>query len=426
MFTIQSSARSALLFVLAVSASSVHADDAAAGLLRAFGRVIESAKPKQKQPLQHGQPSEPGTAEDPRVQPGSSSAVAAEPSPRQASTNEGGTGGWGMPTASPVASAQEAPLPRPGIQQRESPPQDEAKEIYESAKAERLSDEDAWIYSQLADYVKQLHAAAGSGANRLTFKNLRVGAEFPMNINGLGVPTATGRRVETWQDGAPPEGTSRPELKRGPTEVWRCWSTKWGMAIQCLLVESPELTTAFGEVLKSVEVTLTKPQYDYQPLHYAWQKDMHPRIAGINIVAEGKQLAKAANDYASGLFREAPRVARSKNENGATHSRAACAAVNSKRVSDLTTDDLAVRRACANPTTGLFQAMETPETLYKYENADGSVDITERQLIDGSTHSSMTLGSAGWHRLALKQRERIQALRTEYATRRAKAGRKDF
>jgi hypothetical protein len=198
------------------------------------------------------------------------------------------------------------------------------------------------------------------------------------------------------------------------------------MAIECLLMESPELTTAFGETLKLVQVTLTKPQYDYQPLQYAWQKDMHPRIATVHIVADRKQLAKAANEYASGVFRAAPKVARLNNENGATPSRSACAAVNSKRVGDLTTEDLALRRACANPTTGLFQAMETPETLHKYENAGGAVDIIERQLIDGSTLSSMTLGSTGWNRLAEKQSERVQALRTEYAARRGKAGQKDF
>jgi hypothetical protein len=428
MFTTQLSTRSTLLLLLVAGASSVYAQDPAAGLMRALGRVIDAAKQKQ-QPAQQAQPGEPTPAAAPRAQPAMSpgNGPGAEPSPGQATADQGGTSGWGMPTASPTDTGRaDSPQPATMAQQRKTPPEDEAREIYENAKAEGLSDEAAWIYRGLTGYVKQLHAAAASGADQLTFKNLRVGAEFPMNINGLGVPSATGRSVASWQDGVAPEGTSRPPLRRGPSESWRCWSTKWGMAIECLLTESPELTTAFGETLKLVQVTLTKPQYDYQPLKYAWQMDMHPRIALVHIVADGKQLAKTANEYASGVFRAAPKVSRSNNENGVTPTRSACVAVNSKRVGELTTDDLALRRACANPTTGLFQAMETPETLYKYENAGAAVDIVERQLIDGSTQTSMTLGSVGWNRLAEKRSERVQAVRTEYAARRAKAGQKDF
>lgn len=92
----------------------------------------------------------------------------------------------------------------------------------------------------------------------------------------------------------------------------------------------------------------------------------------------------------------------------------------------LTTNDLALRRACANPTTGLFQAMETPETLYKYENANVAVDVAERDLIDGSVQSSMTIGSSGFNTLMEKRSKRVQTLRSQYAGKKAKAAQKDF
>lgn len=309
-------------------------------------------------------------------------------------------------------------------QDHATPPQDEGAAVYEKAKADGRSDEEAWLYQHLTGYVRELHEAA-AGANQLAFKTLKVGSEFPMNIGRTGMPSATGRTVASLDEGTAPE-MNRPKPKQGPTETWRCWSQTWGMGIQCLLIESPELTSAFGENLRSVEITLTKPQYDYQPLKYSWQRDMHPRIAMIHIVADGGRFSKAANDYARGVFRTAPKVARSKNENGATPSRTACAAVNAKRVADLSTDDLALRRACANPTTGLFQAMETPTTMYKYENANAAVDVVESELIDGSVQSSMSIGSAGFNKLMEKRSERVQALRAQYAARKAKAAQKDF
>jgi hypothetical protein len=401
MFCNQASARRGLsvLLVFFASAASVHAQDPAS-LLRSLGRVIEATTSKQGQPHQ--------------------------PKQTQPADETAGEDGASRPqVASPAAPSQLLAQPtQPAASQRTIPPQDEGIAIYEKAKAEGRSDEEAWIYQQLTGYVRQLHEAA-AGANQLAFKNLRVGAEFPMNISGTGMPSATGRNVTSLSEGTAPE-MNRPKPKQGSTEIWRCWSQTWGMGIQCLLIESPELTSAFGEDLRSVEITLTKPQYDYQPLQYSWQKDMHPRIAVIHIVADGAQFAKAANDYARGVFRTAPKVARSKNENGATPTRAACAAVNAKRVADLTTNDLALRRACANPTTGLFQAMETPETLYKYENANVAVDVAERELIDGSVQSSMTIGSSGFNTLMEKRSERVQTLRSQYAGKKAKAAQKDF
>lgn len=400
MFCKQASARVGLSVLLALApAVSAHAQDPT-GLLRSLGRIIEATTSKQGQP----------------------------PQPKQAQPNAGTGGDEGAvrsPAASPVGPNEPtAQLAQPSSSQRTTPPQDEAKALYEKAKIEGIGDEEAWIYSQLTGYVRELHEAT-AGASQLAFKNLRVGAEFPMNINGTGIPSATGRNVTSLEEGTAPE-MNRPKPKQGPTESWRCWSTTWGMGITCLLIESPELTSAFGESVKSVEIMLTKPRYDYQPLQYSWQKDMHPRIAVIHIVADGDRFAKAANEYARGVFRTAPKVARSKNENGATPSRAACAAVNAKRVADLTTNDVALRRACANPTTGLFQAMETPETLYKYENANAGVDIVERELIDGSIQSSMSIGSAGFNKLAEKRSERVQALRAQYAATKAKAAQKDF
>ncbi|MBK6008690.1 hypothetical protein JJB11_21525 [Ramlibacter ginsenosidimutans] len=407
-------AGSAVLLLIGLSAATARAQDPTASVMRALGRMIDSKIQKQNSTGQSA-----GTAP-------AQEADAAVAGPSQAGPDAGDPATSGMQAAAPAADAEQAASGRKSPVQRATPPANETAAIYEKARSEGSSDEDAWIYGQLAGYAKQLHAAAASGTNQLAFKNLRIGAEFPLNINGQGMPAAAGRRVESWEEGAAPEGTSRPELKRGPTETWRCWTRRWSMGVQCLLTESPELTTAFGENLKMVEVFVTKPEYDYQPLNYAWQRDMHPRIAMIQILGDGKQLARSAKEYAGGVFHAAPKVAASKNENGATPSRAACAAVSSKRVADLTTDDLALRRECANPTTGLFQRMETPETLYKYENTDSVVEVLERQLIDGTTQVSMSLGSVRWNKLAEKQGERVQALRAEYAARRAKAGRNDF
>jgi len=300
-------------------------------------------------------------------------------------------------------------------------PADEAAALYASALAAGKSEEDAQNYRSLLPTIKALHAAADV-QSPLIFKQLRVGAEFQVKFDES---QASGHNV-AWVAGEPPTGTDRPRIKASIRDAWRCWTPQWAFTTTCFLTEAAESGTAFGKPLLYLELALSKPTFDYRPDRRQWQRATPPRITLISMHANGRDFMASARSYFDGLYKSPPKVTSTRPETGVTPTRASCAAVNAKRVNDLSTDDLKLRRSCANPTTGLFQAFELPVTSYAYSDSFNSVEIHDTTLMDGSTLGQVVMGNKKWIDAGARVPRQVEALRAEQTSRKAKSAQKDF
>lgn len=305
-----------------------------------------------------------------------------------------------------------------------TPPADEAAAVFAMAKAEGKSDIDARLYGALLPTLKQLYATAQLQSTNVAFKQLKLGADFTQKFEGS---AGAGREV-TWLMDDEADASKRRTASPVLPEEWKCWRETWSMNAGCRLVGAGELGTAFGETLTDVSVLLAMPTWGYDPATKLWQRAQPPRIVSIDLEAAGGsgQFLASARTYFDGLYKTTPKVTHSRLDNSLTPTRASCAAVTAKRVADLTTDDLKLRRACENPTTGLFQALEANFTSYEYVGAGGTVVLQDNKLVDGSTLVRVRIVNAKYMEERGQVPKRVEQLRAGEATRKAKGVQKDF
>lgn len=242
--------------------------------------------------------------------------------------------------------------------------------IYAEAKCDGVNERGAFMIRALLPNTQEMYAALAGTQSGAVFKGLQIGAEF----KAKDMPNAQGDGVYFWNGsqhveyGVCANGQCFAE-RRDLTKIrWKCSTELWSSFASCTTVDTPgKFATAFGAKLEKLEIGLIAPR----PLNSLAGRDVGAiqwRIVSIELTSEDASMLQPAKDYLQSMTKKAPQGQGSQSrplDTGLTPPKERCAAVMKKRVTDLTSADLELKKQCNSGLTTLAD-LEVQQTTFKY------------------------------------------------------------
>ncbi len=240
----------------------------------------------------------------------------------------------------------------------------------------------------VAPVGRELHESARFESN-LGFKSLKIGSTFAVKS----AQSHTGYSVRKWSFSELP--SYDPEITASSEDLFECWSQTAEIFVTCMLVQGDKLAAAFGQRLRTTSVFLTRPEAGpeagsdpaFDPPHMGTQ----PVVAGIILIGQGEEFAKAALTHFAELYGRKPLIRMDENQVNIGAGGEECKRVNGKKIADLTTQDLHIRKACAAPINDLLALASSKETTYVFSSPMGSADISIEKTGFGGVHVSIKM-----------------------------------
>jgi len=251
-----------------------------------------------------------------------------------------------------------------------------------SCHARSQAEMDAW-YRQagLQDYQiqiigkvittigKELHDRAKFESN-VGFKTLKIGSVFSVKS----AQSLAGYTVRKWHFGELPSADS--EMTAGGEDAFECWSQNAEIFVTCMLIQGDKLAAAFGQRLRSTGVLLSRPDAGFDPVFDPGHMGAESVVLGIVLIGQGDELAKVALTYFAELYGRKPLITMGDKQANIGPGSEECKRVNGKKLADLTTQDLRIRKACAAPINDLLALASSKQTTYAFSSPMGATDIS--------------------------------------------------
>lgn len=240
------------------------------------------------------------------------------------------------------------------------------------------------IDTVIAPVGTELHGIAQLKSG-LGFKTLKIGSPFSVRS----AHSTKGYTIQKWHFLELP--SDDPEITVGPEEVFECWSPDATIVVSCLLVQGNKLAVAFGQNMRAMGVLLSKPETGFDPVFDSSYFGIEPIVMGIVLLGQGEDFAKAALTYFADLYGKRPLVSIGESKVNTGSDSDECKRVNNKKLADLTTQDLRVRKACAAPINDLLALMSSVRTTYVFESSLGPTEISVAKTGFGGVHVSIKM-----------------------------------
>lgn len=240
--------------------------------------------------------------------------------------------------------------------------------IYAEAKCDGVDERGAFLARALLPNVQEMYVALAGTQSGVAFKGLQIGAEFKAedmpNTQGDGVSFWNGRKHVGYGICANGECFTVRDMAR---VRWKCSTELWSSFASCELATPGKFATAFGAKLEKLEIGLISPRL----LNSLAGKDVGAvqwRIVSIELTGEDASMLQPAKEYLQSMTKKTPQGQGSQSrplDAGLTPSKERCAAVMKKRVTDLTSVDLELKKQCNSGLTTLAD-LEVQQTTLKY------------------------------------------------------------
>lgn len=238
--------------------------------------------------------------------------------------------------------------------------------VFAEQMCSNVKEEAAFMARAALPIIKEAHAAAANSRFELAFKGLRIGSEFKFqdmpNEQGDGaiVIGLSNRGVENGSRyGICAKGECGAGRDSGRIR-WKCSVEQMPTFLLACEIDTPgKFATAFGAKLEQVRVELMSPSF----LNYLSLGDAGSitwRISSIAITSADKSMFQPAREYLQAATKTQAKARQGQrpllDSGGITPSKERCASVMNKKIANLTSADIELKKQCSNSLTALAQA----------------------------------------------------------------------
>lgn len=296
-----------------------------------------------------------------------------------------------------------------------------------------VSDFAAYMARELLPITREAYAAATKPQLDLAFKGLQIGGEFKFSDmpneqgDGATIKGVVNREIE---NGSRYGICAKKECGMGRDQQrarWKCSPAPLPTAFLLCEIDTPgKFATAFGAKLDEVKIELVAPSY----LNFLSLGDAGSipwRIAAIHLTSKDASMLEAAKNYLQAATKTQSKAQQSKGRpldtGGLTPSKERCVAVMKKRIANLTSADIELKKQCNNPLTTLAQT-EVEQKSFEY----GDCCAVKRSESGIVSYVTMSLTSAEYSKVvnSAQAKKIVEAAREEYAAKESARKSKDF